>query len=99
MGPPWFDARADLVRAGELPDRADVVVVGGGRAGLGVAAFLAERGVDVCVLEARSHLLDGASGRGPGLVLSGLAEAPHRLAEALGEEGARGVYRFTQENA
>ncbi|MGH8938078.1 MAG: FAD-dependent oxidoreductase, partial [Actinomycetes bacterium] len=37
----------------ELPASADVVVIGAGHNGLICAAYLAQEGLDVCVLEAR----------------------------------------------
>ena len=50
----------------ELPARAEVVIVGGGIMGLGLAYHLAKRGVtDVVVLE-RGYLTAGASGRNGG---------------------------------
>ena len=55
-----------LVTEGPLKERYQVVVVGGGANGLGVARWLAEAGMtDVLVLE-RSYLLHGASGRNGG---------------------------------
>ena len=48
-----------------LRERYDVVVVGGGANGLGVARHLAKDGLSVLVLE-RSYLLAGASGRNGG---------------------------------
>ena len=39
-----------------LPDRADIVVVGGGHNGLACAAYLARAGRDVLVLEARGEV-------------------------------------------
>jgi glycine/D-amino acid oxidase-like deaminating enzyme len=51
-----------------LPDRADVVIVGGGFAGVATAWWLAERGVtDVVVLEREARLGLHASGRNAGL--------------------------------
>jgi glycine/D-amino acid oxidase-like deaminating enzyme len=49
-------------------DRADVIVVGGGIVGVTTAWFLAERGVDVVLLEQRT-LASGASGRNLGFLL------------------------------
>ena len=55
-----------LVTEGSLKPRYQVVVVGGGANGLGVARWLAEEGMsDVLVLE-KSYLLHGASGRNGG---------------------------------
>ncbi len=52
--------------SGPLPERADVVIVGGGILGLSLAYELTRRGVrDVVVLE-RSYLNSGASGRNGG---------------------------------
>src|SRR5687768_5725265 len=55
-----------MVTEGPLKESYQVVVVGGGANGLGVARHLAENGMtDVLVLE-RSYLLAGASGRNGG---------------------------------
>jgi glycine/D-amino acid oxidase-like deaminating enzyme len=50
-----------------LPARADVVVIGGGIAGTAAAAFLAEGGASVVVIE-REAIAAGASGRNSGVV-------------------------------
>ncbi|MCA1847203.1 MAG: FAD-dependent oxidoreductase, partial [Actinobacteria bacterium] len=50
-----------------MTERADVVVVGGGIIGCGIAAELASRGVSVLLVE-RSHIGAGASGRNHGLI-------------------------------
>jgi sarcosine oxidase subunit beta len=52
--------------SGELPSRANVVIVGGGMMGLGLAYNLAKRGVQDVVLLERSYLCAGASGRNGG---------------------------------
>jgi heterotetrameric sarcosine oxidase beta subunit len=49
-----------------LPARADVVIVGGGIMGLGLAYNLAKRGVKDVVLLERGYLTGGASGRNGG---------------------------------
>ncbi|MEX0850251.1 MAG: FAD-binding oxidoreductase, partial [Gaiellaceae bacterium] len=48
-----------------LPERADVVVVGGGAVGTSIAFHLAEAGVDVCLLE-RDSLSSGSTSRAAG---------------------------------
>jgi glycine/D-amino acid oxidase-like deaminating enzyme len=95
--PPWFRERSDLSCSDPLPPEADVVIVGGGLAGCAVASFLGS--TRTLVLEARPFLADGIAGRGHGLVLEGLADAPGRLTAALGDAGAGEVFRFGQENA
>ena len=49
----------------DLPESADVVVVGGGVIGTSVAFHLAEAGVDVCLLE-RDELASGSTSRAAG---------------------------------
>ena len=93
---PW---RQDQTRPDEPPARADVVVVGGGLAGLSAAAALAEGGASVALFEARRRLYSGASDRAGGLVTAGLLDPPHRLIASLGEAASREVMAFSLENA
>jgi sarcosine oxidase subunit beta len=59
--------------AAPLPDRAEIVIVGGGIQGLSLAFNLADRGVrDVVVLDA-GYWQGGASGRNGGLIRDGFA--------------------------
>ncbi|GGK40845.1 NAD(P)/FAD-dependent oxidoreductase [Salinarimonas ramus] len=68
---------------------AEVCVVGGGFTGLSTALALAERGIDVVVLEANAPGW-GASGRNGGQVIPGLKQDPDALLSAFGDEaGAR----------
>lgn len=67
--------------------RADVLVVGGGYSGLSSALHLAERGVDVILLEA-STLGFGGSGRNAGLVNAGVWKNPQHVIGQLGAEQA-----------
>src|SRR5437764_770352 len=53
--------------SGELPQHADVAIIGGGFTGLSAARTLAQRGVNVVVLEANS-IGWGASSRNGGMV-------------------------------
>lgn len=81
-----------------LPDRADVVVVGGGLPGLAAATWLAQAGVDVVVLEAQPFLGRGTSGCHPGLAFQGLVEHACRLEQSLGRDVTRALYRFSDES-
>ncbi len=65
--------------------QADVLVVGGGYTGLSSALHLAERGVSVILLEAKS-IGFGGSGRNAGLVNAGVWQNPAHVCKQLGEE-------------
>ena len=67
--------------------QADVLVVGGGYTGLSSALHLAEQGVSVILLEARSTGF-GGSGRNAGLVNAGVWQNPEHVNKELG--GAAG---------
>ena len=75
---------------------AQVCVVGGGLAGLATALGLAERGVEVVLLEAR-RVGWGASGRNGGFVGSGYSLAPEHLAARVGMQRARALYDLTHD--
>src|SRR5688572_22222329 len=77
-----------------LPERADVVVIGGGYTGLAAALALAQRGAVVAVLEAHS-LGWGASSRNGGMVLTGLKVEADALIEKYGREPARRMFAAT----
>ena len=78
----------------DLPDAADVVVIGGGYAGINAARELARRGVSVTLLEART-LGWGGSTRNGGIVHPGYKREPDELVERYGEETGRALYRET----
>ena len=65
--------------------RADVLIVGGGYTGLSSALHLAEQGVSVILLEAKS-IGFGGSGRNAGLVNAGVWQNPDHVRKQLGEE-------------
>ena len=67
---------------------ADVLVVGGGYTGLSSALHLAERGLSVVLLEARS-IGFGGSGRNAGLVNAGVWRNPQHVVEVLGAEAGQ----------
>ena len=72
--------------------QADVLVVGGGYTGLSSALHLAEQGVSVVLLEAKS-IGFGGSGRNAGLVNAGVWQNPDHVRRELGEEAGE---RFNQ---
>lgn len=63
MGPQVYPVPSDV----ELPKQADVVVIGGGIVGASSALFLAERGLDVVLLE-KGHIAGEQSSRNWGWV-------------------------------
>ena len=72
----------------DLPDRADVIVVGAGYAGVSAARELAAAGRDVLVLDA--HPVGwGASTRNGGMVIPELKAGPAALERSLGPLGRR----------
>jgi gamma-glutamylputrescine oxidase len=89
--PSWY-----VESAASFPDqppleeetRADVCIVGGGFTGLSTALHLAERGVDVALIEA--HRVGwGASGRNGGQIVNGLNAGLDAIERRFGAEAAR----------
>ena len=77
-----------------LPDTADVVVIGGGYAGINAARELARQGVKVTLLEA--HTLGwGASTRNGGIVHAGYKWSAGQLIERYGPETGKALYQET----
>jgi sarcosine oxidase subunit beta len=72
-----------------IPERADVVVVGGGATGTSIAFHLAEAGVDVCLLE-RDSLSAGSTSRAAGGIRTQFSD-PINIAIGL-----RSVEAFTR---
>lgn len=79
------------------PARADVVVVGGGIAGIATALHLARAGLQPIVLEART-VAARASGRNDGQLLLGLGEHYNRIVSQFGAERARILWAFIRDN-
>ncbi|HEX9890241.1 MAG TPA: FAD-binding oxidoreductase [Nitriliruptorales bacterium] len=75
-----------------VPDRVEVLVVGGGLTGLATALHLARRGVDVHVVE-RDQVGAGASTRNGGMVLAGLKPPPAQLLATYGRDLGVRLYR------
>jgi len=89
----WVDAPPPKTyRDKPLPEKADVVIVGGGFTGTSAALRLAKGGAHVVLLEAK-HIGWGASSRNGGQALSCLH---HTLTELIGQHGlerAREMFR------
>ena len=73
----------------------DVAVVGGGITGCSCALALAEAGLRVRLYESR-EIAGGASGRNGGFALRGGAAPYPVLAEAIGPDATRGLWRWTE---
>ena len=81
----------DLGRA-DLPEQADVAVVGGGYTGLGAARLLARFGASVVVLE--QHQIGwGASSRNGGKALVGLKHDASHVVHQFGPEVGRALWQ------
>ncbi len=87
LAPPDRSGRA-------LPDSAEVVVIGGGYAGITAAAELARRGVAVTLLEAET-LGWGASTRNGGIVHPGYKWGPRQLVRRFGEDTGKALFDDT----
>lgn len=75
---------------------ADVVVVGGGLAGLSAALEMARRGLSVVLLEA-DRIGAGASGRNGGQVIVGYASGQEPFEQQLGPQDARRAWDMSLE--
>ncbi|WP_299453653.1 FAD-binding oxidoreductase [uncultured Pigmentiphaga sp.] len=93
LEPYWLDTapRFSAGATGDLPARADVVVIGAGFTGLSAARSLARAGVDVVVLESgRIHAQ--ASGRNGGHCSPGTAQGLADLIDKYGPDTAKRYY-------
>ena len=95
----WLDTVTEppAPSARDLPDSADVVVVGAGFCGLSAARTLAKRGVNVAVLEAETFGW-GASSRNGGMVLTGMKLPVPTLTKRYGREVVRKMYAASLES-
>ena len=94
----YYQAKARTVQAYaplEGLREANVVVIGGGFAGLNTALGLAQRGVGDVVLLENERIGFGASGRNGGFVFAGYSLGEQSLLDRLGPERARALYRRT----
>lgn len=95
----WYAATANrntLRPALNSQEQTDVCVVGGGYSGLSTALALAERGVEVVLLEGQA-IGWGASGRNGGQVVNGLNAGLDHIQRRFGREAADFVGRHVQE--
>src|SRR3989442_8177784 len=82
---------------GPLPEKADVLVIGGGIAGTSLLWHLARKRIDAVLVE-RHHIAWGASGRNAGFLLAGVASSYAEAVRTYGRERAREVWEQTNEN-
>jgi gamma-glutamylputrescine oxidase len=82
---------------GRLPERADVLVIGGGITGVSALHHLQTRGVEGVLVE-RAHIAFGASGRNAGFLLAGVADNYAEAVRIFGRSQARETWRLTLEN-
>lgn len=89
----WLDSAPSLPPSNEpLPERADVVVIGGGYTGLSTALHLARKGAEVVLLEAET-IGWGASGRNGGHCNTGITVDPQTAIDRYGAAKARELYQ------
>src|SRR6266545_6903454 len=92
-----FWARPPERYPGSLPEKADVLVIGGGIAGTSLLWHLERRRIDAVLVE-RHHIAWGASGRNAGFLLAGVASSYAEAVRTYGREKAREVWELTSEN-
>ncbi len=90
---PWIEAPADPQPALDRDTSADVVVVGGGYAGLSAAITLRSAGADVVLLE-RDFAGSGASGRNAGHLTPTIGKDLPTTLRLFGRERASALVRF-----
>ena len=81
----------------DLPDSVEVAVIGGGFTGLSAARALAQRGVQVAVLETET-VGWGASSRNGGMVLTGLKLPVPTLIRRYGKQAVQRMYAISLES-
>jgi gamma-glutamylputrescine oxidase len=92
-----FWPRPSETYPGALPEKADVLVIGGGIAGTSLLWHLARRRIDAVLVETH-HVAWGASGRNAGFLLAGVASSYSEAVRTYGREKAREVWELTNEN-
>ncbi len=79
--------------ASPLPERVAVAVIGSGFTGLSAARTLAQRNINVAVLEAEEIIGWGASSRNGGMVLTGLKLPMQTVLKKYGRDAARRLFQ------
>ena len=92
----WFDKEKEINPL-RIPTQTEVLIVGGGIAGLSAALFLSQMKIKTLVLE-KNHLGFGATGRSDGQVLLATGEHPSRIVSQLGEKRAFYLFSSMEEN-
>jgi glycine/D-amino acid oxidase-like deaminating enzyme len=82
---------------GRMPERADVLVIGGGITGTSLMHHLRTRGMDGVLVE-RAHIAAGASGRNAGFLLAGVADSYAEAVLSFGRARAREIWEMTLAN-
>jgi gamma-glutamylputrescine oxidase len=82
---------------GQLPEQADVLVIGGGITGVSLLHHLEKGGMEAVLVE-RHYLAAGASGRNAGFLLAGVAESYAEAVRIYGRARAREIWNMTVEN-
>ena len=95
--PYWLDIERPRYPTLTADARADVAVIGAGIAGLKLADYLSQHGLECIVLEAQ-QVGEGASSRNQGCIVTGLAVSYGELADAHSREVARGLVALSHYN-
>jgi glycine/D-amino acid oxidase-like deaminating enzyme len=82
---------------GRLPERADVLVIGGGITGVSLLHHLRRRDKNAVLVE-RAHIAAGASGRNAGFLLAGVADSYAEAVLSFGRERTREIWEMTLAN-
>jgi gamma-glutamylputrescine oxidase len=97
LTPAPFWSRPAQRYPGRLPDRADVLVIGGGITGVSILYHLRSRGLEGVMVE-RAHIAAGASGRNAGFLLAGVADNYSKAVLTYGRTRAREIWQLTLDN-
>lgn len=93
----WRVQHAGFAPARDLPARVDLLVLGGGVAGVSAALEGERRGLDTLVVERRRVAWE-ASGRNAGFLMRGMAESYAVAVEQYGREAAKHAWRVSEDN-